>query len=40
MAERGTAKISNAEGTGFVTVPQIGISSVSQVRVGVVGCAI
>ena len=38
-SERGTAKTSDAEGTRFATVPQIGMSGVPQVRVGVVGCA-
>ena len=35
-SEHGTAKTSNAEGTRFVTMPQIGVP---QVRMGVVGCA-
>ena len=34
-----TAKTSDVEGTRFVTMPQIGMSGVSQVRVGVIGCA-
>ena len=38
-SERGTAETSNAEGTRFATVPQIGMSGVPQVRVGVVGRA-
>ena len=32
-------KSSNAEGTKFVTVPQIGRSGLPQIRVGVVGHA-
>ena len=39
-SECGTAKTSDAEGTRFATVPQIGMSGVAQVRVGVVGHAI
>ena len=31
--KRGTAKASDAEGTRFATVPQIGISGVPQIRV-------
>ena len=38
-SERETAKTSNVEGTKFATVPQTGMSSVPQVRVGVVGRA-
>ena len=38
-SECGTAKTSDAEGTRFVAMPQIEMSSVPQVRVGVVGCA-
>ena len=38
-SEHGTAKTSNMKGTRFATVPQIGMSSVPQVRVGVVGHA-
>ena len=38
-SERGTAKTSDAEGTRFTTVPQIGIHGVAQIRVGVVGHA-
>ena len=38
-SECGTAKTSDAEGTRFVTVLQIGISGVPQVRVGVVSRA-
>ena len=34
-----TAKTSDEEETRFVTIPQIGMSSVPQVRVGVVGRA-
>ncbi len=34
-----TAKTSNVEGTRFVTVSQIGIISVPQFRVGIVGHA-
>ena len=37
--ESETAKTSDAEGTRFATVPQIGISGMPQVRVGVVGHA-
>ena len=36
MLECGTAKTSNEEGKRFVTVSQIGMSGVPQVRVGVV----
>ena len=32
-------KQSNAEGTRFATMPQIGMIGMPQVRVGVVGCA-
>ena len=38
-SECGTAKTNDAEGTRFVTMPQIGKSGVPQVRVGVVGRA-
>ena len=38
--EHGTAKTSDAEGTRFATVPQIGMSGVLQVIVGVVGHAV
>ena len=38
-SEHGTAKTSDAEGTRFATMPQIGMSGVPQVRVGVVGHA-
>ena len=38
-SECGNAKTSDAEGARFVTMPQIGMSSMPQVRVGVVGCA-
>ena len=38
-SERRTVKTSDAEGTRFATVPQIGMSGVAQVRVGVVGHA-
>ena len=38
-SEHGTAKTSNAKGTRFMTLPQIGMSSVPQVRVGIVGHA-
>ena len=38
-SECGTAKTSNAEGTRFATVPQIRMSGIPQVRVGVVGRA-
>ena len=38
-SERGTAKTSDAEGTRFATMPQIGMGGVPQVRVGVVGRA-
>ena len=38
-SEHGTAKTSNAEGTRFATVPQIGMSGMPQVRVGIVGHA-
>ena len=38
-SERGTAKTRNAERTRFATVPQIGMRSVPQVRVGIVGHA-
>ena len=37
--ERETAKTSNVEGTRFMIVPQIGMSGMSQVRVGIVGYA-
>ena len=37
--ERGTAKTSDAEGTRFVIVPQIGMNGMPQVRMGVVGYA-
>ena len=35
-SERGTAKTSDAEGTRFAIVPQIGMISMPQVRVGIV----
>ena len=38
-SEHGTAKTSNTKGTRFVTMPEIGMSGVPQVRVGVVGRA-
>ena len=38
-SERGTAKTSDEKGTRFVTVPQIEMSSVPQVRVGDIGHA-
>ena len=34
-----TAKTSDAKGTRFAAMPQIGMSGVPQVRVGVIGCA-
>ena len=37
--EHRTAKTSNVEGTRFATMPQIGMSGVHQVRVGIVGRA-
>ena len=38
-SEHGIAKTNDVEGTKFATVPQIGMSSVPQVREGVVGRA-
>ena len=38
-SERVTAETSHAEGTRFATMPQIGMSGVPQVRVGIVGRA-
>ena len=38
-SERETAKTSDAEGTRFATVPQIGMEWRPQVRVGVIGHA-
>ena len=37
-SECGIAKTSNAEGIRFVTVPQIEVIGMPQVRVSVVGC--
>ena len=38
-SECGTAKTSDAKGTKFATVTQIGMIGMPEVRVGVIGCA-